>query len=88
MFNYKTGMFLREQSREKPENDINYGLNKADRAVLIRSVSYLEKTIDKVGSKSHIQLIDLPDQSPVASDSMSFITTQCAAEHIQVDSHS
>ena len=33
MFNYKVGMFLREQSREKPETDIDYGQNRADRSV-------------------------------------------------------
>ena len=78
MFNYKVGQFLREQSREKLQRDPGYGVNRGDK-VQTRSMSYLEKTMAKVGRHSYISQEDLIDESPLASASMT-MTTICAGD--------
>lgn len=74
MFNYKVGQYLREQSREKT-SDQGYGVNRGDR-VQTRSMSYLEKTMAKVGRNSYVSQADLVDESPVPSASFT-LTTIC-----------
>jgi len=65
MFNYKVGQFLREQSLQNP-TDPAYGQNRAEQ-VQVRSMSYLEKTMKKVGKHSKIKASDLPTPTPEAS---------------------
>lgn len=59
MFNYKVGQFLREQSREQLDDGASYGVNKAEK-VQTRSLSYLEKAINKAGQRSFVDFDDIP----------------------------
>ena len=74
LYNYKVGQFIREQSLESERNP-GYGDNRADK-VNARSMSYLEKTIKKVGIHSYVSNEDLPDESPVPSASMTMMSSQ------------
>lgn len=77
MKNYKAGLFLAGKARENsPDGPVHVGVNRADRHATTRALSYLEKTMCKVGpTKSGVAFEDLPTFSPAPSDSMSVITT-------------
>ena len=54
-------------------------MNRGDKVLKTRSMSYLEKTMAKVGRHSYISQEDLVDESPVPSASMT-MTTICAGD--------